>query len=320
MEKKSPVKKIVCLLLCLVLTFAAIGMSITTRGFSAGSGKGEDRKISDLGALSELLEGDDFALFPNESGAFAEGRNMTLKAVFSQFKKEAIFGYATTILHNVTVYLTAEGTLFEIETTYSKSKADLYAIMQLYRKKEGTYLRFERIFGAAEGVPFAFPDALLGRWLDLSEVNVQNILDMFALPENKHLTALDIVSRHLKKSPEEGFSQKKGKYTMNQDAFYRFSLDILATEGIFESASGSELELKGDFKVDLSEEKRPQISFSLDTQQVQIDDHEVIVGFTHVIDKVEYAFSNIGNTVIELPKDLKAVGAEEFNEFLEAVR
>lgn len=163
-----------------------------------------------------------------------------------------------------------------------------------------------------------FPDALLGRWLDLSEVNVRNILDMLSLPENKHLTALNTVSRNLKKSFGNGFSQKKREYTMNRDAFYRFALDILATEGVFEA--DSELEVKGDLKADLTREKRPRVVFSLDAQQVQMDEHKVIVGFTHVIDKAEYTFSNIGNTVIELPNDLKAVGAEEFNDFLEAVR
>lgn len=305
MEKKSA-KKYIGLLCCLVFVIAAITMSVHVRGFSAGAGKGERREVSDLETLSVLLE---------QASSLEESHNMTLKASFSHYKVEGMIGAATSVQYNTTAYLTEAQTLLEIDTVYSSAQGSFYAVMQLYYTQDQSFVRFERVFGTGPKYSLNFPEALLYRWLDLSEVNLSEILDLISFSTEKHANMLGTVARVLTQYKTDGFSQKGQKFTMTSSAFSRLGAQIFSGEGV--ELEGEE-EYSGSFQVNLSDRKCPKLSFALDADQTIVAEGSSLVSSrVHVINEVEYTLSNIGNTAIQMPKNLKTVGAEEYRAFTE---
>lgn len=318
MDKKS-VKKYIILALCLILVIAAIAISVRGRGVSAGAGKGKNQTVTDLASLSKLLT-DGATLSPLPEASSDSRPNMTLKSSFSHYEVVgfSLSGIPTNIQYTATAYLSEDEMLFEIDMTHSSAQGALYATMQIYRNKERTLLRFERVFGAVAGNVLTVPDILLGKWLDVAEVNISDILETLSFSVDKHLTILDIVARTVADSQTDGFSKVGQKYTMTSETFLDFGAQILSLDGI---QLKNEETYKGKFEVNLSSKKRPKVSYTLDAKQTIIDKQfSIVTTHAQLYETVEYTFSNIGNTVIKMPNNLKIVGTDEFNAYMEALK
>lgn len=108
---------------------------------------------------------------------------------------------------------------------------------------------------------------------------------------------------------------------MKSTPFDDFGAQIFKLEGIPMEEENVSEEYKGNFKIDFSSKKSPKISFTLKAQQTVIDPRfSEITARAQLIDTVEYTFSNIGNTTIKMPKNLKTVQANEFNSYMEALK
>ena len=325
MDKKT-VKKYTVLALCLILVLAAIVMSVNVRGFSAGAGKGKSETVSNLSAFAELL-GDGTILSPLAETADVSAKtfpNMTLKMSFSHYKAVGygFLGTPTSIQCDMTAYLTENEALYDIELTYSATQAGIYATMEIYSNQERTLIRFERVFGSVAGDPFVFPDILLGKWLDIAEVDLSHILDLSSFPMEKSLATFAISTHIVRDYQANGFSHKGQKYTMNPTLFNHFGAQIFLLEGLsIDEEPGYNEEYNGHFKIDLTSKKSPKISFTLKAQQTVIDPRfSIETARSQLVDTVEYTFCNIGNTAIKMPKNLKTVGADQFNSYMEALQ
>ena len=160
------------------------------------------------------------------------------------------------------------------------------------------------------------PEALLGKWLNLAEIDLSDLWNLHAVAAEKSRETFSVVAHAFQEAGD--FTQKGKKFTMTPAAFNRFGDQIFMLEGV---VIEDEEVYDGAFQVNLKNKKQPTLSISLEAEQTLFDERTgLYASLVRVIDSMEYSVCNLGNTAIKMPKKLKPISAEQFHAYVEATK
>lgn len=328
-DKKNMIKKLVGLFVCLILVASAGLMTLRSCDGTAGAGGGVDGNITSLESFHEMLQvfssRVSFLSEPSFDGDSHTHHSVTIHVNLSTYKREKFYGESSSLQHTAIVYLAEREALYVFDSTYSAAGRNTYVAMQLYKSSERQYLKFDRIVCANAGERVVFPEAFLGRWIDLSEIDLDEILSSLSIIDNKFFKTLSAVEAVVSETQEGNTEQKNLRYTYNRDAISLFGLKILELEGIettsVKETMGAKNPFEGSFEIDLSRASRPQAEFFLEAERTSLDrDSKVPLSYFYVITTGEFSFSRLDNTAIHMPKNVNAVGKKEYSAFMEACK
>lgn len=310
---RSFVKKFIALGICLILLIGAAFLPFEVKGYYAGAGNGKSEKITELQEFSESLG----TALNRVSVSQAErefGKNATVEFTLNTYKSEGFVGVGVSFQHTIKAYLTKQATLFEINTFYSSNATVGYLSAQLYLTLENTYLRCERLKSATSGVRFSLPDTLLGKWLDLSDIQSTEISDVLSYIDERHFSTLSVLSQFMEEAEEGDFLKKGNRVIGTQAGVLHLAFALLSMEGYDLEWETIEDFFNGEVKADFSNAKHPRFTFSIHSEAREFESVPLTIQKSG-----ELRLSNLSNTMIRMGR-IQAVKSQEYMKYLEAVQ
>lgn len=322
MKKEALLKKFIVLFLCFLFLLSAGLMSMRSCETRAKRGDGQDGQILSFEEFLSMFESlsPRFSLHDNDhlEAPDSEGRSgVMLEMRFSSYRREAYYGNSVSLNHTAKITVCGEATLYELDSILSAPDRNLYLDMQIYRDRAQEFLRFERFSYANGGRRISFPKALLGRWLDLSESEPTEIYEALSLLDDKYYGVISAIAKTYESIDEREVERSGKKFLLDRSALNRLGTFILALEGISTENNHGTFEqngFEGEFAIDLSNAKRPEMSFSLEAENnIRTDDgRNAEFSYFYLEQSGEYLFSALDNTEIQTPNRVKKISREEF--------
>ncbi len=355
MEKKVDVRKIVCLSICLVIFVIAcvIGVDYSRIGLKTGNGK--NARVSSLDDMSEMLSSFSESLsgfdYSHQSSSLKtkDKDDTSAQKYTSVTIHEQTSSYASvvqgdmfstvTIQRSMDIGITASGTYYHVMVTVSsdsrvndynketesnelkKHYSDTDIDMELYMSENRFLLRFNKFSSASDGKNSMGVERVLGRWGDFSDDSDvgRKVVSSLGSVNSKNFRVLKVMGNYIGKHDEDIFVKRGNVYGLESASSKTFAKELFRIVG-----SGSLAEqFDCGFDVDLSNDTTPLVTLMLDsdysdwiksgnggaTQYVS----------ARVYEKDIFEFTNINNTVIDMPSSFSALTAEEFNEYMNEI-
>ncbi|MCM1368388.1 MAG: hypothetical protein NC184_06240 [Roseburia sp.] len=343
MEKKADVKKIVCLVVCVALIVIACIVGVDFNKITVKSGKGRNAKITSLEDMSIMLSdfGEPLSDFSYSKNSAARNASKTDDAVSAKYKSVTIHeqsscytyakngrGFSKVIIQrSMDIGITESATYYHsmftlsadsrTEAYYSNdgmvqetdygSNADID--LEIYISEDRFLLRFNRFSMATDGKNIMGIERVLGQWGDFSDdTDVgQAVISSLGSTNSKNFRIFGLMGKYIADSDDDIFSKRGDVYTLKKDASGGFASSLLGIAG----GSGLAEDFDCEFEVDLGSAASPVVTLLLDSDQSYDK-----TGSMRVYEKDVFEFTNINNTVIDIPSSLSALSAEEFDAYM----
>ena len=346
---KGPyIKGIVSSVVGLALVVTMLLLPIGSGNSYAGAGSGEDTSVDSLDGFSELMQ--QFEDMPSASFGVR-----SLAAEETAPHTSATMHESTTVYSNadagtsgqsfqrltreMTAYFTEDAALYisdfqlrassfvrsekkqEDGTTKTETIEHdrfLSACMLLYIDADRVLMRFDRLQAMADGVVFAGAEKLVGAWAEFTSEDGDEYRSVYSAIKSVNLFNYDVLSLFGRTISEyEDHFQSNGDY---------YILDEEISEKLFGSISkgistSADAESDGSFEVDLSDPTAPQIKFGMSASMTASDTSNG--GYSSgsrsasASEEDQFTFTNIDNTVINMPSSLKTMPTKDFVDAME---
>ena len=355
-------KQFVAPIIALALVITALFLPLSSsNAISAGPGDGTDAEIETLEEATEVL---DSVLYLSRSLARSSRSSLEHDSVTLYFERDTHIGISydstgrdmsmkssnTYYIDEDQVYIICDG----IITTSSQQKSSTYydnssnasyvrVKAEIYYSKSETLMKindFEVITTNSSVFTPAVKNVMLNKWIDLKSGG-SSIMSMFNQVMDMNTEFLELLRDYASHyDSDEFFKNNNSVYTLKSDASDKFFDDVL------KMAVGSipfDVEVDGDFVVDLSDSTSPRIELEVDydfpdsftkTERVESSSgnyYDYIYGGTYEevtydisangnYEKLVYEFANIDNTEIEFDLDSDDIYTmQEIEELIEEV-
>lgn len=358
MEKKIDVKKIVCLSICVVLIIIACIVGVDYNSIGLKSGSGRNARMSSLEDMSEMLSSFSEPLsgfgYSKKSATLnaKDGEASTAKytsvTIHEQTSSYAsvVNGelYATaTIQRSMDIGITSRGTYYHIVATLStdsqvreyneetkedelkKHYSDLDLDMEIYMSEDRFLLRFNRFSSATDGKNLMGIERVLGQWADFSDDSDvgKAVVSSLGSVNNKNFRIFGIMGDYIGRRDEDIFGKRGNVYSLKNEPSKAFASALMNVVG-----SGTlDEDFNCVFDVDLSDAASPLVTLMLDSDysdRIEVPD-ESGRGTTkrdvsaRIYEKDVFEFTNINNTVIDIPSSISTLTAKEFDDYMNEI-
>lgn len=316
------------LALALILVAATYPQSFQFNNI-AGCGNGESAQITSLENISLLAENLSRAM--NRSPLWGVGNSLHM-----YIEKEMQLSYETygasqsekftlSLNGGGDYYLTTEGKIYidaSIEMNGVSYGEIVYisADMKIYMDTFNTYVYTTHIEMVQDGVTMNIPSMMLRKWIDFTETNY-GYSGAFDQIFGAYTNTLSVFAKYTQS--EDNFEKDGDVYTMKPEPFKEQLEEQLAISEALFGLTHKDLDIDGEFKVDLSNKEKSKIeqSYSFVWPETIYDCGETIYINNDVPnkEKTNITFMDVGNTVVQFPDDEHVYSVQEMKELLEGV-
>lgn len=358
MERKIDVKKIVCLSICVVLIIVAciVGVDYNSIGLKSGSGK--NARMTSLDDMSDMLTSFSGQLsgfdYSKQSASLKAKEGDTSAAKYTSVTiHEQTSGYAksrygeqfstTTIQRSMDIGITSKETYYHVvatmsydarmkeydkETNSTEMKnhySDIEIDLEMYMSENRFLLRFNKFSSATDGKNLMGMERVLGQWADFTDdTDVgRKVISSLGSINNKNFRVFGIMGDYIGRRDEDIFGKRGNVYSLKGDATKSFATAIMRAVGSGSLATDFEC----GFDVDLSDDTNPLVTLLLDSDYSDRVEgpSEYGSGTTmydisaRVYEKDVFEFTNINNTVIDIPSSISTLTAEQFDDYMNEI-
>lgn len=332
MNLKKTVRSGISLAIALTLIVTAGVLKQEKAGYRAGRGDGVNEKVVRLEELSSLLS-DCFSVGAGREvnlAAVSENQysSVTMSEVSSvsmlyemhqngtQARNENI---ALDMQREMTAYLTQNEVLYDSQVTVSSAESqgepmDYVFHIIIYMGPDTAMIRFDELIVAQEKVIASPIEKVRGKWIGGSSADSNNIFDAMTSINQTNFQILNLIGDFLRTNDSSAFIQNGNSYTMTDEAYKEFVNGMIAMLGVGTSEILQKTE--GTFEANFSDAETPRVSITIGNNAEESSQYGRYA--VNLSETEEFIFSNINNTVIELPQEIDVISFDELADFMEA--
>lgn len=298
-------KKIVSLVICAVLTVAAMLCLYQPADCFAGSGSGTDRTVSNTEELSHVIK--DVCRVFNSGNIMPltsiededEHTSVTVISSFSSTSKVTASGVTviTEMECDMRYCISADGQVLISASVDTNTGSQRISVdFTIYTNGTVSALKYNSLH--VSGIPSGNTSIIIGKWIDYDDVASSMGLDIGALFAADKANLL-LIDEYLSEHNADCFEESDGKLVMQEDIAREFATEVLMTNVAALGSTVTDIDVDDlGFTLDLSNEAEPNIDYNLTKGTYSFIANN---GTTkcEVTTEQSMRFVNIDNTVVD---------------------